>query len=49
MDGLELWESNMLKKICYQNKDGARRDMLPEGIIGLRRYAALRRYHVEGI
>jgi len=30
----------MLKEICYQNKDGARRDMLPEGIIGLRRYVA---------
>jgi len=40
LDGLELWENNMLKEICYQNKDGARRDMLPEGIIGLRRYVA---------
>ena len=35
LDGLELWESNMQKEICYQKKDGARRDMLPQGIICL--------------
>ena len=38
LDGLGHVGNNMLKEICYQNKDGARRDMLPEGICCLRRY-----------
>ena len=40
LDRLEQWENNMLKEICYPNKDGARRDVLPEGIIDLRRCVA---------